>query len=69
MLENITAAIKAQKILLDHNIKTQVEKTPKNISSRSCGYSIIVLQPSQYSQAVNTLLSYGVRVIGATKSY
>lgn len=40
MMASVTHAFKARDVLLEHGINVQVIKTPKELSSCGCGYSI-----------------------------
>ncbi len=40
MLNSVTHAFKAKDVLLQNGIKTEIIKTPKEINSCGCGYSL-----------------------------
>lgn len=42
LLNSVSSALKGKDILDKNNIKSSVERTPKNNVARSCGYSLMV---------------------------
>lgn len=63
MVSSITYALKAQELLQKRGIFSYVEKTPKELSGRSCGYSLIIKDTSRYREAVELLMSYDIRIL------
>ncbi len=62
LLPSVTYAMKAKNILEKHNIRAYIQRTPKNIGIRSCGYCLFV--PENTDQAERILRMNGVRVLG-----
>lgn len=55
---SVTIAIKAQSILNNNGIKTEVVRTPKNLSS-GCGYSLMGYGDA--SKATSVLDKHGIK--------
>ncbi|WP_197068331.1 putative Se/S carrier-like protein [Candidatus Soleaferrea massiliensis] len=63
MVSSITYALKSQELLQKRGIFSYVEKTPKELSGRSCGYSLIIRDTARYEEAVQLLMSYDIRIL------
>ena len=59
---SITYAMKAKNILDDHGIRSFIQRTPKNIYIKSCGYCLFV--PNRTDEAETLLRKKGVRILG-----
>lgn len=62
LLPSVTYAMKAKNILDQHQIRAYIQRTPKNVSVRSCGYCLFV--PEHTNEAETLLRKKGVRVLG-----
>lgn len=62
MVPSVTYAMKSKKILVNHNISSDIERTPKHKSGKSCGYSLYV--PFKTEEAVKILEDNGIKVLG-----
>lgn len=62
LLPSVTYAMKAKNILDKYQIRSYIQRTPKNIAVRSCGYCLFV--PDRTDEAEKILRSQGVRIIG-----
>ncbi|MBQ0098128.1 MAG: DUF3343 domain-containing protein [Oscillospiraceae bacterium] len=62
LVPSVTYAMKAKSILDKYNIKSYIQRTPKNVGVRSCGYCLFV--PEESDEAERLLRQNGVRVLG-----
>ena len=62
LLPSVTYAMKAKSILDQYNIRSYIQRTPKNTGVRSCGYCLFV--PNRTDEAEKLLREKGVRVLG-----
>lgn len=62
LLPSVTYAMKAKSILDQYKIRSYIQRTPKNIGIRSCGYCLFV--PGKADEAEKLLRSKGIRVLG-----
>lgn len=62
LVPSVTYAMKAKSILDKYNIKSYIQRTPKNVGVRSCGYCLFV--PEESDEAETLLRQNGVRVLG-----
>lgn len=62
LLPSVTYAMKAKSILDKKSIRAYIQRTPKNVSIRSCGYCLFV--PHRADEAERILRENGVRVLG-----
>lgn len=62
LLPSVTYAMKAKSILDQYNIRSYIQRTPKNAQIRSCGYCLFV--PNNADKAEDLLRKKGVRVLG-----
>ena len=62
LLPSVTYAMKAKSILDQYNIRSYIQRTPKNTGVKSCGYCLFV--PSKTDEAEQLLRKRGVRVLG-----
>lgn len=62
LLPSVTYAMKAKSILDKNNIRAYIQRTPKNIEIRSCGYCLFV--PHRTDEAEQLLRESGIRVLG-----
>ena len=62
LLPSVTYAMKAKNILDKNNIRSYIQRTPKNVGVKSCGYCLFV--PDNTDEAEKLLRSQGVRIIG-----
>lgn len=62
LVPSVTYAMKAKSILDKYYIKSYIQRTPKNVGVRSCGYCLFV--PEESDEAERLLRQNGVRVLG-----
>ena len=62
LLPSVTYAMKAKSILDKYNIRSYIQRTPKTVKIRSCGYCLFV--PNDADRAEKLLRENGVRVLG-----
>ena len=62
LLPSVTYAMKAKSILEQYKIRSYIQRTPRNLPIRSCGYCLFV--PNRTDEAENLLRKNGVRVLG-----
>ena len=62
LLPSVTYAMKAKSILDRYHIRSYIQRTPKNVAVKSCGYCIFV--PNRAQDAESILREHGVRVLG-----
>ncbi len=62
LVPSVTYAMKAKSILDKYSIKSYIQRTPKNVGVRSCGYCLFV--PEEPDEAEALLRQNGVRVLG-----
>jgi len=62
LLPSVTYAMKAKSILDKHMIRAYIQRTPKNIGVKSCGYCLFV--PNKADEAEKVLREHGIRVLG-----
>lgn len=63
MVSSVTYALKGQRLLASHGIKSKIERTPKRNNNQSCGYSIIV-NINKIDEAEQLLVSSGIKILG-----
>lgn len=62
LVPSVTYAMKAKNILDKNNIRAYIQRTPKTVNIRSCGYCLFV--PNHTDRAEELLRERGVRVLG-----
>lgn len=62
LLPSVTYAMKAKSILDQYNIRSYIQRTPKNTEVKSCGYCLFV--PTRTDEAEQLLRKKGIRVLG-----
>ena len=62
LLPSVTYAMKAKSILDRHSIRSYIQRTPKSVKIKSCGYCLFV--PRDADEAERILRENGVRVLG-----
>ncbi|MBQ6152276.1 MAG: DUF3343 domain-containing protein [Ruminococcus sp.] len=62
LLPSVTYAMKAKNILESFHIRAYIQRTPKNIEIKSCGYCLFV--PNEPDRAETILRNKGIRVLG-----
>ena len=62
LLPSVTYAMKAKSILDKHNVRSYIQRTPKSVKIKSCGYCLFV--PHRADEAERILRESGVRVLG-----
>lgn len=67
VLSSITYAYKAQKILEQMWIKSNVIRTPRAYSNQGCGYSLLIR--GDLSEAVTALNKEGIRILKVIPDY
>ena len=67
MLSSITYAMKAKDFLSARGIRACIERTPRELSSAGCGYSIRV--DSDREAVARMLADVGIKVLGTTEVY
>ena len=65
MLTSITYAYKAQELLAQKGITAYVERTPEELKTRGCSYSVAVRR--NVDEAVRILEKAGIRVLGVIR--
>ncbi len=67
VLNSITYAYKAFKILEQLWIKSAVVKTPGKYSAKGCGYSLIIYE--KLEEAIEALNNEGIRILNIIPDY
>ncbi len=62
LLPSVTYAMKAKSILDQAQIRSYIQRTPKNTGIKSCGYCLFV--PNRTDEAEKLLRSKGIRILG-----
>ncbi len=62
LVPSVTYAMKAKSILDQYNIRSFIQRTPKNTGIKSCGYCLFV--PNEADKAELLLRKKGVRILG-----
>ena len=62
LVPSVTYAMKAKSILEQYQIRSYIQRTPKNVNIKSCGYCLFV--PNRTDEAEKLLRQKGVRVLG-----
>ncbi len=62
LVPSVTYAMKAKNILEKNHIRAFIQRTPKNVAVRSCGYCLFV--PDLTDEAEKMLRNNGIRVLG-----
>lgn len=62
LVPSVTYAMKAKSILDQYNIRSFIQRTPKNTEIKSCGYCLFV--PNEADKAEQLLRKKGVRILG-----
>ncbi|WP_407382866.1 DUF3343 domain-containing protein [Ruminococcus sp.] len=62
LLPSVTYAMKAKSILDQAQIRSYIQRTPKNTGIKSCGYCLFV--PNRTDEAEKFLRSKGIRILG-----
>lgn len=62
LLPSVTYAMKAKSILDKYKIRSYIQRTPKSVKIRSCGYCLFV--PNDADRAEKLLRENGIRVLG-----
>jgi hypothetical protein len=62
LVPSVTYAMKAKSILEQYQIRSYIQRTPKNVKIKSCGYCLFV--PNRPDEAEKILRISGVRVLG-----
>jgi hypothetical protein len=62
LLHSVTYAMKAKSILEQYQIRSYIQRTPKYVNIKSCGYCLFV--PNRSDEAEQILRKNGVRVLG-----
>ena len=62
LLPSVTYAMKAKSILEQYQIRSYIQRTPKNVNIKSCGYCLFV--PNRSDEAEKILRNNGIRVLG-----
>lgn len=62
LLPSVTYAMKAKGILDRYSIRSYIQRTPKSVKIKSCGYCLFV--PGSADKAERILRENGVRVLG-----
>ncbi|MGN0460087.1 MAG: DUF3343 domain-containing protein [Ruminococcus sp.] len=52
LLNSVSSALKGKDILDKNNIRSSVERTPKNNVARSCGYSLMVMDEIERAKEI-----------------
>ena len=65
MLTSITYAYKARDLLAKKGITAYIERTPEELKTRGCSYSVAVRQ--NVDEAVQLLEKAGIRVLGVIR--
>ena len=62
LVPSVTYAMKAKSILDQYQIRSYIQRTPKNTGVKSCGYCLFV--PNRADEAEKILREKGVRILG-----
>ena len=62
LVPSVTYAMKAKSILDQYDIRSFIQRTPKNTGIKSCGYCLFV--PNETDKAELLLRKKGVRILG-----
>lgn len=62
LLPSVTYAMKAKSILDKYGLRSYIQRTPKSVMIKSCGYCLFV--PGRTDEAERLLREKGVRVLG-----
>ena len=62
LVPSVTYAMKAKNILDSHHIRAYIQRTPKRVEVKSCGYCLFV--PHEPDTAESILRSKGIRILG-----
>ena len=62
LLPSVTYAMKAKSILDQYKIRSYIQRTPKSVSIKSCGYCLYV--PDKTDEAEKLLREKGIRILG-----
>ena len=62
LVPSVTYAMKAKSILDKYNIRSYIQRTPKSVKIRSCGYCLFV--PHRTDEAEKVLRDNGIRILG-----
>ncbi len=62
LLPSVTYAMKAKSILEQYQIRSYIQRTPKNTGIKSCGYCLFV--PNKTDEAEKLLREKGIRIAG-----
>jgi hypothetical protein len=62
LVPSVTYAMKAKSILEQYQIRSYIQRTPKYVNIKSCGYCLFV--PNRSDEAEQILRKNGVRVLG-----
>ena len=62
LLPSVTYAMKAKSILDKSKIRSFIQRTPRGLAIRSCGYCLFV--PDRTDEAEEILRKSGVRILG-----
>jgi hypothetical protein len=66
LVPSVTYAMKAKSILEQYQIRSYIQRTPKNTGIKSCGYCLFV--PHQTDRAEKLLREKGIRILGREAS-
>ena len=62
LMSSITNAMKGRDILKSHGIRCEIERMPKNLSRKGCGYCLYV--PERTDEAERLLAASGIKTGG-----
>ena len=62
LLPSVTYAMKAKSILDRRSVRAYIQRTPKSVKIKSCGYCLFV--PHNADEAERILRENGIRVLG-----
>ena len=62
LVPSVTYAMKAKSILDQYQIRSYIQRTPKNTAIKSCGYCLFV--PYKTDEAEKLLREKGIRILG-----
>ena len=62
LLPSVTYAMKAKSVLDKYNIRSFIQRTPKTVKIKSCGYCLYV--PGDTDKTEKLLRDNGIRVLG-----
>ncbi len=65
MVSSVTYAMQGKELLRQYGIKSEIERTPKNMLRQGCGYSLRVLQRADEAEMI--LRDNGIKVLGRTE--